>query len=165
MSMPLRFADSENPAMTLPDVGHIQPMLSSISGTRAASGRAGSAEEAALEGAGAGAARTSAGAARGSAAASAGAESLSCAKACSEYGTLTALGSVLKVAVFGRPLGDGDGDGAARASPPLGVTGAGVASGEVTAPPSAAPGGPSASTCPTRITFTFSMLFQAASSR
>src|ERR1700730_2353218 len=40
MSMPLRFEPSENPAMTLPDVGHAQSSLaSSISGTRADSGR------------------------------------------------------------------------------------------------------------------------------
>src|SRR5207237_2273328 len=40
MSMPLRFEPSENPAMTLPDVGHAQSSLaSSISGTRADSAR------------------------------------------------------------------------------------------------------------------------------
>src|ERR1700675_461491 len=40
MSMPLRFEPSENPVMTLPDVGHAQSSLaSSISGTRADSGR------------------------------------------------------------------------------------------------------------------------------
>src|ERR1700680_3259946 len=40
MSMPLRFEPSENPTMTLPDVGHAQSSLaSSISGTRADSGR------------------------------------------------------------------------------------------------------------------------------
>src|ERR1700730_2012461 len=40
MSMPLRLEPSENPAMTMPDVGHAQSSLaSSISGTRADSGR------------------------------------------------------------------------------------------------------------------------------
>src|SRR2546423_15001336 len=40
MSMPLRFEPSENPAMTLPDVGQAQSSLAlSISGTRADSGR------------------------------------------------------------------------------------------------------------------------------
>ena len=72
------------------------------------------------------------------------------------------MGSVLNVDVFVRPL-EGEGDGVGRVST-LGATGATVTSGEVTAPP-AVPGAASTSTCPTRITLTFSMLFHAASSR
>src|SRR5215472_6490285 len=112
MSMPFRFADSENDAITLPVVGHIQPRLSSsISGTRAASGRLG-VEGAAFATGGGGVARASAGAGFDSAIAtcgadSRGADSLSCASACSVYGTLIAFGSVLNAAVFGRPLGTG----------------------------------------------------------
>src|ERR1700682_1900587 len=42
MAMPLRLEPSENPLITFPDVGHAQSSLaSSISGTRADSGREG----------------------------------------------------------------------------------------------------------------------------
>src|SRR5438874_4839384 len=149
MSLPFRFVDSEKPAMTLPEVGQIHPRLSSsISGTRAASGRLGSAGAFAADDELALAAvevRGSAeGALRGSAAATTGADSRNWAKACSEYGTLTARGSVLRVAEFGRLLGTGDGGG--RASPPLGTTGGALTSGEVTTPPSVVvPGAASAS--------------------
>src|SRR5438067_10941835 len=167
MSMPFKFADSENPAMILPVVGQIHPRLSSsISGTRAASGRLVSAGAFAADGelapCGAEPRGSEADALRGSAAATTGADSRNWAKACSEYGTLTARGSVLTVAEFGRLLGTADGGG--RASPPLGTTGGALTSGEVTTPPSVVvPGAASASTCPTRITFMLSMLFQAAS--
>jgi hypothetical protein len=89
----------------------------------------------------------------------------SCATACSEYGSLIAFGSVLNVGVLGRPLESGTVAGG-RTSPPLGVTGGAVTSGAVVVVPAGPPpGGPSRSTWPTWITLTFSMLFQAASSR
>src|SRR5215813_1724649 len=162
MSMPFRFADSEKAVMTFPFVGHIQPRLSSsISGTRAESGLATTAGAALAAGGGGATAGALGSAAATAGAGSRAAESLSCASAWSEYGTLTALGSVLKVALLGRPLGTGDGT---RVSPALGVTGGAVTSGAVVTPPSAPPGAASTSTCPTRITFTFSMLFHAARS-
>src|SRR5262249_52494299 len=122
MSMPLRLADSENAVTILPFVGHIHPRLSSsISGTRAESGRATApgafaagggattgAFGAALAADGGGATAGALASAAKAGADSRAAESLSCASACSEYGTLTALGSVLKVALLGRPLGAGD---------------------------------------------------------
>src|SRR6266508_2232783 len=156
--MPFRFADSEKPATIFPVAGQIQPRLSSsISGTRPDSvlgGNAGivaGAAEAIARGYGAIAADGAADCC------------CNCANACSEYGTLTALGSVLNVGELGRPLIAGPTTGG-RTSPPLDVTGAVVTRGAVVTPPWP-PGGPSRSIWPTRITLTFSMLFHAASSR
>src|SRR6266446_4750135 len=125
--MPFRFADSEKPATIFPVAGQIQPRLSSsISGTRPDSVLGGDA------GIVAGAAEAIA---RASGATADGAADCccNCANACSEYGTLAALGSVLNVAELGRPLVDGAATGG-RTSP-LGVTGAVVTSGAVATPP------------------------------
>ncbi len=118
MSMPL---DSPfgKPAMTLPCVGQTQSSLSSsISGTRAESGRAGSVDVGADAGAAGGGAAAAGGALVAGAAIVAGAAATTaagggvvlacaciCASACSEYGSLTARGSVLNVAVLPRPEG------------------------------------------------------------
>src|SRR5580693_10078346 len=105
MSMPFKLADSEKPPTTLPVAGQIQPRLSSsISGTRPESGRGAGGATVALV-AGAGGAGVGAGIARASG--TAGGRRCSCATTCSEYGSLTALGSVLKVGVLGRPLAGG----------------------------------------------------------
>src|SRR5437667_4965668 len=158
--MPFRFADSEKPATIFPVAGQIQPRLSSsISGTRPDSllgGEAGIVPGAALA-----MARASDAIAAGGAVADD--CCCNCASACSEYGSLIALGSVLKVGELGRPLVD-DGTTGGRTSPALGVTGAVVISGAVVTP-AWPPGGLSSSTWPTRMTLTFSMLFHAASSR
>ncbi|MBK8742946.1 MAG: hypothetical protein IPM02_27280 [Betaproteobacteria bacterium] len=105
----------------------------------------------------------------------AGAAACICASAASEYGTLTALGCDLYVSVLPRSVGGlgvtagaaaaaAGGAGTGRAS----VTGGTETSGAVVSPaPSAAgsSGGRTRSNWPTRITFTFSRLFIAASSR
>src|SRR5436309_11522845 len=155
--MPFRFADSEKPATIFPVAGQIQPRLSSsISGTRPDSLLGG--EAGVVAGAALAIARAS-----GTSGAVAGDCCCNCASACSEYGSLIALGSVLKVGELGRALAD-DGTTGGRTSPALGVTGAVVTSGAVVTP-AWPPGGPSSSSWPTRMTLTFSMLFHAASSR
>src|SRR5450631_2943293 len=151
MSMPLRFALSENPAMTLPDVGHAQSTLaSSISGTRADSVRGGDGVAVATVGdagaAAGGVAVPAAGAAAGvgpGAAARVGAGDApageepdpNCASACSEYGNFIARGSLLSVGVLPCP--------GAVISARVSLVGAmdGVLTkGAVTTPPAPAPG-------------------------
>src|SRR5437762_11709890 len=157
--MPFRFADSEKPATIFPVAGQIQPRLSSsISGTRPDSALDG---EAGIVAGAAAIARASGAGVPGDAVTDD--CCCNCASACSEYGSLIALGSVLKVGELARPLAD-DGTTGGRTSPALGVTGAVVISGAVVTP-AWPPGGLSSSTWPTRMTLTFSMLFHAASSR
>ena len=87
----------------------------------------------------------------------------SCASAASEYGSLTAFGPDLYASEFGRST-------RAAATGFASVTGGTVTSGALLgpAPTGADPSGEGVRTritCPTRMTFRFSMLFIAASSR
>src|SRR5207237_8219877 len=98
MSMTLRFEPSDNPAMTLPDVGHAQSSLaSSISGTRADSGReVGGVAFAIL---------AEAGAVGGAEGGAVGAESGSVGAAAGDEGAIAAEGAAADI---GRTLGGGE---------------------------------------------------------
>src|SRR5215468_392813 len=142
MSIPFRFAVSEKPLTILPVAGQIQSILSSsISGTWPVSARGAGTGAAATFGAGTGGAGSGGGVARVSCRATVGGAETgdacwSCAKACSEYGSFTARGSVLNDALFPRPE-PGWSEVGGRISEPLGVTGGVVTRGAVTAPPGA----------------------------
>src|SRR6516164_1458452 len=134
MSIPLRFAVSEKVEMILPCAGHTQSSFSSsISGTRPSERGVAVAIGGPAAATGAeGAVDRASGAIGGG---GTGEVCCSCASACGEYGSFTARGSVLKVAVLPRPL---PGASVGRASVPLATTGGAVTRGVVTAPPAGA---------------------------
>ena len=95
-----------------------------------------------------------------------------CASACSEYGSFSAFGSLLYVAVLPRPDGAAPVNGKVRVSLPTGAIGGAAASGVGHGGAGRCDRGAGfarrrehAARWPTRITLTFSMLFHAASSR
>src|SRR5689334_6055291 len=101
MSMPLRFAVSENVPTTLPLAGHTHSTLSSSSPASFALAR-GAGDSAFAGGAGAAAAGAAGAAIATASGGDAGAEGARVASrnACSEYGSLNALGSFFSVSVL-----------------------------------------------------------------